>query len=103
MEPLEELIDELNRDIKKHHIKRLRKGKCTIELGLILADIAMNYERVADHCSNIAVYLIQEQDTALEAHSYVNELKEEDSSFEKQVKELEEKYSIRKADRKKAE
>ena len=52
---------------------------------------------------SIAVYLIQEQDTALEAHSYVNELKEEDSSFEKQVKELEEKYSIRKADRKKAE
>ncbi len=103
VEPLEEVIDELNRDIKKHHIKRLRKGKCTIELGLILADIAMNYERVADHCSNIAVYLIQEQDTALEAHSYVNELKEEDSSFEKQVKELEEKYSIRKADRKKAE
>ncbi len=96
VEPLEEVIDELNKDIRKHHMKRLRKGKCTIDLGLIFSDIATNYERVADHCSNIAVYLIQEQDTALEAHSYVNELKEEDISFEKQVEELEEKYSLRK-------
>ena len=103
VEPLEEVIDELNKDIKKHHMKRLRKGKCTIELGLILSDIATNYERVADHCSNIAVCLIQEQDTALEAHSYVNERKEEDLSFEKQVRELEEKYSFGKVDRKRLE
>lgn len=94
VEPLEEVIDELNKNIKKHHIKRLRKGKCTIELGLLLSDIATNYERVADHCSNIAVCLIQEQDTALEAHSYVNGLKEENISFEKQVEELGEKYHI---------
>lgn len=94
VEPLEEVIDELNKNIKKHHIKRLRKGKCTIELGLILSDLATNYERVADHCSNIAVCLIQEQDTALEAHSYINELKDEDHSFERQVEELGEKYRI---------
>lgn len=94
VEPLEEVIDELNKNIKKHHIKRLRKGKCTIELGLILSDLATNYERVADHCSNIAVCLIQEQDTALEAHSYINGLKDEDHSFERQVEELGEKYRI---------
>lgn len=94
VEPLEEVIDELNKIIKKHHIKRLRKGKCTIELGLILSDLATNYERVADHCSNIAVCLIQEQDTALEAHSYINGLKDEDHSFERQVEELGEKYRI---------
>lgn len=94
VEPLEEVIDELDKNIKKHHIKRLRKGKCTIELGLILSDLATNYERVADHCSNIAVCLIQEQDTALEAHSYINGLKDEDLSFEQQVEELGEKYRI---------
>ena len=57
VEPLEEVIDELNKVVKKHHMKRLRKGKCTIEMGLMLSDLAMNYERVADHCSNIAVYI----------------------------------------------
>ncbi len=95
VEPLEEVIDELNKNVKKRHIKRLRKGKCTIELGLILSDIATNYERVSDHCSNIAVCLIQVQDTELEAHSYVNHLKDgENLSFEKQVELLEEKYSL---------
>lgn len=97
VEPLEEVIDELNKDVKKRHIKRLRKGKCTIELGLILSDIATNYERAADHCSNIAVCLIQIQDTELEAHSYVNQLKDgEHISFEKQVELLEQKYSLSK-------
>ena len=47
-------------------MKRLRKGKCTIGLGLVLSDLAMNYERVADHCSNIAVYMMQLNDTGLE-------------------------------------
>lgn len=65
VEPLEEVIDELNKDVKKHHMKRLRKGKCSMELGLILSDLAMNYERVADHCSNIAVYMWQ-----LKVHSW---------------------------------
>lgn len=97
VEPLEEVIDKLNKSVKKRHIKRLRKGKCTIELGLILSDIATNYERVSDHCSNIAVCLIQIQDTELEAHSYVNHLKEgEDDIFERQVVVLAEKYSLSK-------
>ena len=91
---MEEVIDDLNKNVKKRHIKRLRKGKCTIELGLILADIATNYERVADHCSNIAVCLIQEQDTELEAHSYVVRRREEDFYFEREVALLEEKYSV---------
>lgn len=95
VEPLEAVIDEINKDVKKRHIKRLRKGKCTIELGLILSDLAANYERVSDHCSNIAVCLIQEQDTELLAHTYVNQLKDgENVSFENQVKILEEKYSL---------
>ncbi len=95
IEPLEEVIDKINKNVKKRHIKRLRKGKCTIELGLILSDVATNYERVSDHCSNIAVCLIQMQDSELEAHSYMNHLKDgEDLSFEKQVEVFEEKYNL---------
>ena len=97
MEPLEETIDELNKEIKKRHIKRLRKGKCTIELGLILSDIATNYERAADHCSNIAICMIQTQDAELEAHKYINHLREgEEISYEQQLSELREKYSLSK-------
>ena len=76
VEPLEEVIDELNKDVKKNHMKRLRKGKCTIELGLVLSDLAMNYERVADHCSNIAVYMMQLTDTQLEEHSFTEQMDE---------------------------
>ena len=76
VEPLEEVIDKLNKEVKKRHIKRLKKGKCTIELGLVLSEIAINYERVADHCSNLAVYMIQMEDNTVEAHGYVNHLSE---------------------------
>lgn len=95
VEPLEEVIDELNKDVKKRHVKRLRKGKCTIELGLALSDIATNYERVADHCSNISVYMIQVQDNQLEEHEYINYLKEEDNRyFTEQVAEFKKKYLL---------
>ena len=80
VEPLEEVIDELNKDVKKHHMKRLRKGKCSMELGLLLSDLAMNYERVADHCSNIAVYMMQLKDTQLEEHSFTEQLDEAESA-----------------------
>lgn len=74
VEPLEEVVNQLNKNVKKRHIKRLQKGKCTIELGLLLSDIATNYERVADHCSNLAVYLIQNEDNSFAAHEYMNSL-----------------------------
>ena len=95
VEPLEEVIDGLNKDMKKHHMKRLRKGKCTIELGLVLSDIAMNFERVADHCSNIAVYMMQLNDTALEEHSFTEQMDETESAeFAKLENEFREKYQI---------
>ena len=78
VEPLEEVIDELNKVVKKHHMKR-RKGKCTIEMGLMLSDLAMNYERVADHCSNIAVYMMQVKDSQLEEHSFTEQLDAKES------------------------
>lgn len=93
--PLEEVIDKLNKNVKKHHMKRLRKGKCTMELGLILSDLAMNYERVADYCSNIAVYMIQLKDTQLGAHSYTDQLDAaENAEFTRLLAEFTEKYSL---------
>lgn len=77
VEPLEEVIDKLNIEMKARHIKRLRKGKCTIELGFILSDITTNYERVADHCSNIAVCLIQIREDIFDTHEYLEHVKKE--------------------------
>lgn len=81
VEPLEEVIDNLRNELKKHHVKRLRKGKCTIEAGFILSDLLTNFERIADHCSNIAVCLIQIQDGSFETHEYINELKKTEDVF----------------------
>lgn len=95
VEPLESVIDDLTKTIKKNHMKRMNKGKCTIELGLILSDLTMNYERVADHCSNIAVYTMQLQDTGLEEHSYTEQMDAEESAeFEKLTAAFKLKYQI---------
>lgn len=80
VEPLEDVIDQLRNELKSRHIERLRSGKCTIELGFILQDLLTNFERVSDHCSNIAVYLIQISDNSMDTHEYMNELKKLDRS-----------------------
>ncbi len=95
VQPLEEVIDDLNQSIKKHHKKRLQKGKCTIELGLVLSDIAMNYERVADHCSNIALFMMQLKDTQLEEHRFTDQLDAaEAAEYSRMRGEFERKYQI---------
>ena len=76
VQPLEELMDDMNKELKKRHVKRLRKGKCTIELGLSLSDISDTYERISDHCSNIATCVIQVEDDELDAHEQRKEVKE---------------------------
>lgn len=81
IEPLEEVIDGLNTEIKARHIRRLRNGKCTIELGFLLSDITTSLERVADHCSNIAVCVTQVRDDQYDTHSYLNSMKKEDSDI----------------------
>ncbi len=76
VEPLEQVIDTLCADIKENHIKRLQQGKCTIELGFILSDIITNYERVSDHCSNLAVYVIEVvSDSNFNTHAYLSDIK----------------------------
>ena len=95
VEPLESVIDELTKTIKKHHMKRMNKGKCTVELGMVLSDLTMNYERVADHCSNIAVYTMQLQNTDLEEHSFTENMDAAESAeFAKLVTAFKLKYQI---------
>ena len=95
VEPMEEVVDGLNDEIKKRHVKRLRKGKCTIELGFVLSDITTNFERVADHCSNIAISLIQIPDDAYASHEYVENLeKGEDSQYHEALIKYTEKYML---------
>lgn len=75
VEPLEEVIDEIIDHVKSHHIDRLTRGECTIELGFILSDMLTNYERISDHCSNIAVAVIEAQREMFDAHEYLNNVK----------------------------
>lgn len=95
VEPLEETIDYLSQEIKKRHIKRLRKGKCTIEMGFVLSDITTNYERVSDHCSNIALCLLQLNEDNFETHGYqLNLTNKDNTEFMAEVKRLREHYEL---------
>ena len=75
VEPLEQLIDKLTIKIKRHHIKRLKAGSCSIETGFVFSDLLTSCERIADHCSNVAVCLIQVTDDAFDTHEYLNSVK----------------------------
>ena len=75
VEPLEQVIDDLTKEIRNYHIERLQKGKCDSRLGVFLTDYITNCERASDHCSNIAVCLIQTHNSSFETHDYLNELK----------------------------
>ena len=95
IEPMEEVIDYLSVEVKKRHMKRLRKGKCTIEMGFILSDIVTNYERVSDHCSNIALSLLQLNEENFEAHEYQEAISSKDNvAFTTEVKHLKERYQL---------
>lgn len=95
VEPLEDVIDQLRNELKTRHIERLRNGKCTIELGFILQDLLTNFERVSDHCSNIAVYIIQINDNSMDTHEYMVELKKLDrSEFMDEFNDYKEKYIL---------
>lgn len=95
VEPLEDVIDTLRTELKNRHVKRLREGVCTIELGFILQDLLTNFERVSDHCSNIAVCLIQVNENSLDTHEYMNELKRLDKSeFMDEFNQYKKKYAL---------
>jgi len=94
VEPLEQVIDGLIETVKLNHIKRLQNGRCTIELGFILSDLLTNYERVSDHCSNIAVCVIETSHSSFDTHEYLYQVKHADSSFAEQFQAYFEKYQL---------
>ena len=75
IEPLEEVIDELSKELKYRHIQRLRAGECTIEMGFILSDVTTSLERVADHCSNIGVCVTQVHEDSFDTHQHLKQIK----------------------------
>ena len=95
VEPLEELIDNLCDEMKLHHIERIQKGICTLTQGFVFNDLLTNYERVSDHCSNIAVAMIELESDMFETHSYLDGVKEMHShSFDRYYEEFSKKYSL---------
>lgn len=97
IEPLEEVVDRLVEELKAVHIDRSKNGQCAIEVGIHFLDILTNVERISDHCSNIAIYLIstKQQYETLKKHEYLDELhKHGPESYEKKLNEYSEKYSL---------
>ena len=95
VEPLEEIIDGLCDEMKSHHVDRLQQGMCTLNQGFVFNDLLTNYERVADHCSNIAVAVIEVESDSFDTHEYLNSVKAvKDASFARFYDEYKQKYSI---------
>ena len=95
VEPLEQVIDNLIRQARSSHLKRLNEGRCTIEMGFVLADVLNNYERVSDHCSNIAVAVIEAESDRYDSHDYLDSIKTgENKAFQQAYKQYSEKYAF---------
>ncbi len=95
VEPLEEIIDGLCDEMKSHHVDRLQSGSCTLHQGFVFNDLLTNYERVADHCSNIAVAIIELESDSFDTHEYLNSVRTmKDHSFEQYYEEYKEKYHL---------
>ena len=93
VEPLEETIDHLTGNIRLRHIRRLQTGECTVQLGFIHSDLLTNFERVSDHCSNIALSVLEAQDLTMDRHAYLHDLKK-DSDFTQALARCMEKYQL---------
>jgi len=95
VEPLEEVIDGLCDEMKLHHVQRLKQGVCTLNQGFVFNDLLTNYERVADHCSNIAVAVIETSDEEFNVHEYLDSLKEmKDADFAREYEKYCKKYTL---------
>jgi len=95
VEPLEQVVDRLIAETKAGHIKRLQEGKCTIELGFVLNDLLTSFSRTSDHCSNVAVALIETEQNAFEAHEYLNGVKHSgNAEYEAEFARYREKYQL---------
>lgn len=94
VEPLEQVVDNLKTALRNNHIARLHNGACTVETGFIWSDLITNFERVSDHCSNIAVGIIDVSEHTMNAHEVIRSLKESNANYSSKVEEYSKKYSI---------
>lgn len=95
VEPLEELIDNICDEMKFRHIERLKNKECTLVNGFVFNDLLTNYERIADHCSNIALVVIEEKEHDLNSHEYIDAIRNKnDARFIKMYEQYKEKYAI---------
>ncbi len=95
IEPLEEVIDDLSLEIKTAHIQRLKHGECSIELGFVLSDLLTDCERISDHCSNVAIAIIETSQYTYDAHEYLNSVKRTgNKEFEDEYESYKQKYKI---------
>lgn len=95
VEPLEQVVNELARTVKSRHVERLKNGICTIELGFILSDLINNYERIADHCSNIAIAIIEVNRGSFDTHGYIIDIKEsKDGDYTNMYNEYRKTYAL---------
>ena len=99
VEPLEEMIDMLSDELKLHHVNRVQAGQCTLDQGFVFNDLITNLERVADHCSNIAVAMIELEAGAFDTHEYLNSLRDvHTDSFDRYFEHYKNKYDLAKGD-----
>jgi len=94
VEPLEQVIDSLISRIRNNHVRRLRQGECSIEMGFVLADMLTNFERVSDHCSNVAVAVIEVEHNAFDTHHYLQDIKRTSEEFQTAYAAYKEKYAL---------
>ncbi|MBR3954641.1 MAG: Na/Pi cotransporter family protein [Clostridia bacterium] len=94
VEPLEQVVDDLKEQLRSRHIKRLQKGECSIEVGFVWADLLNNFERVSDHCSNIAGCMIEMAHDAMDMHEYLNKIKHGNPEFQEQYARFSQKYAL---------
>ena len=102
IEPLEQVVRSLVKEVKARHVRRLRDGLCTVEYGFVLEDLLTAYGRTADHCSNVAIEMLQVSEGKLEAHEYVSALKagelEASAKYTERFNKYKEKYAFAKED-----
>lgn len=94
IEPLEEAIDKIKKELKNRHLKRIEEGKCSVDQGFVYLDLINALERIADHCSNLAVAMIELESGDYNVHKYTRDLKETDKDFIENLDAYLEKYSV---------